>query len=134
MEKAALLPMPVATAGGEMKIDGFSFCSVRIDGTVYEDDVVIDSGEVRKRDKKPSRKFRGGFGHTPLSVEEDIPWNCSRLVIGTGVDGKLPVLPEVRREAEQRKVELLVVPTARAIEELQQARPGTTNAVLHITC
>jgi hypothetical protein len=99
-----------------MKIDGFSFGSIRIDGTVYEDDVVIDSGAVRKRDKKPSRKFRGDYGHTPLSVEEDLPWNCSRLVIGTGVDGKLPVLLEVRREADRHKIELLVVPTARAIE------------------
>jgi hypothetical protein len=72
-----------------MKIENFSFGSIRIDGTVYEDDVVIDAGAVRKRDKKPSRKFRGDYGHTPLSVEEDIPWNCSRLVIGTGVDGKL---------------------------------------------
>jgi hypothetical protein len=117
-----------------MKIENFSFGSIRIDGTVYEDDVVIDRGAVRKRDKRPSRKFRGDYGHTPLSVEEDIPWNCSRLVIGTGVDGKLPVLPEVLHEAERRKIELVVVPTARAIEELQQGRSGTTNAVLHITC
>lgn len=126
--------LPMAIAGGEMKIDGFSFGSIRIDGTVYEDDVAIDSGVVRKRDKKPSRKFRGDYGHTPLSMEEDIPWNCSCLVIGTGVDGKLPVLPEVKREVERRKIELLVVPTARAIEELRQGRPETTNAVLHITC
>jgi hypothetical protein len=117
-----------------MKIENFSFGSIRIDGTVYEDDVVIDVGSVRKRDKKPSRKFRADYGHTPLSVEEDIPWNCSRLVIGTGVDGKLPVLPEVMHEAERRKIQLLVLPTARAIEELQQGGKEITNAVLHITC
>ena len=117
-----------------MKIQEFSFGSIRIDGTVYEDDVVIDGGVVRKREKKPSRKFRGDYGHTPLSVEEDIPWNCSRLVIGTGVDGKMPVLPEVMREAERRKIEILVLPTASAIEELQQGGQGMTNAVLHITC
>jgi hypothetical protein len=117
-----------------MKIENFSFGLIRIDGILYEDDVVIDGGVIRKRDKKPSRRFRGDYGHTPLSVEEDIPWNCTRLVIGTGVDGKLPVLPDVMREAERRKIELIVVPTARAIEELQEARPGATNAVLHITC
>lgn len=119
-----------------MKIQDFSFGLIRIDGTTYEDDVVIDGGEIRKRDKRPSRKLRDDYGHTPLSVEEDIPWNCSRLVIGTGVDGKLPVLPEVRREAERRKIEFLVVPTARAIEHLRQGKPEikTTNAILHITC
>jgi hypothetical protein len=26
-----------------------------------------------KRKKKPSKKFRDAFGHTPLSVEEEIP-------------------------------------------------------------
>jgi hypothetical protein len=117
-----------------MEIQSFSFGSIQIDGAVYKDDVVIDNGEVRKRAKGPSRKFRDAYGHTPLSVEEDLPWNCSRLVIGTGVDGKMPVLPEVKREAERRRIELLAVPTPRAIEELRQARPGTTNAVLHITC
>jgi hypothetical protein len=60
--------------------------------------VVIDRGTVRKRKKKPSKKFRDAFGHTPLSVEEKIPWKCRRLVIGSGT-GALPVMKEVKREA-----------------------------------
>jgi hypothetical protein len=116
-----------------MKIQSFSFGSIGIDGTTYEDDVVIDGGEIRLRKKKPSKKFRDQFGHTPLSVEEEIPWKCRRLIIGTGVYGKLPVMPGVKREAERRNVELLLVPTVRAIEELQQ-KPEATNAILHVTC
>lgn len=116
-----------------MQIQDFSFGSIRVEGTTYEHDLVIDSGEIRKRKKEPSKKYRGDFAHTPLSIEEDIPWNCRRLVIGTGVYGKLPVLPEVKREAEHRKVELLIVPTARAIEELRHCTKDT-NAILHITC
>lgn len=116
-----------------MQIEDFSFGSIRIDGATYENDVVIESGEIRKRKKKPSKKFRDEFGHTPLSVDEDIPWKCRRLVIGTGAYGKLPVMTEVKREAERRKVELLILPTAAAIEELQRAREGT-NAILHVTC
>ncbi len=67
-----------------MRFEKFSFGSIRIDGVIYEHDVVIDGGQVRKRKKKPSKKFRGDFGHTPLSIEEEIPWKCRRLVIGTG--------------------------------------------------
>ena len=52
-------------------------------GSTYEQDVVIDRGEIRKRKKAPSRRFREEFGHTPLSIEEKIPWKCHRLVIGT---------------------------------------------------
>ena len=116
-----------------MQIESFSFGSIRIDGTTHDHDVVIEHGEIRKREKKPSKKFRDDFGHTPLSVEEDIPWKCRRLVIGTGAYGRLPVMKEVKREAEHRKVELLILPTPRAIEELRRDTKGT-NAILHVTC
>jgi hypothetical protein len=98
----------------------------------YDHDVVIDQGKVRKRKKRPSRKFRDEFGHTPLSIEEDIPWRCRRLVIGTGT-GALPVMGQVREEARRRHIELVIEPTARAIEVLEQ-QPADTNAILHVTC
>ena len=115
-----------------MRIEEFSFGSIRIDGMTYEHDVVIDRGEIRKRRKKPSKKFRDTFGHTPLSVEEDIPWKCRCLVIGTGT-GALPVMDEVKKEAKRRHVRLLVLPTAEAIEALKD-KPDETNAILHLTC
>ena len=116
-----------------MRFDNFSFGSIAIDGVTHEHDVVIDCGEVRKRKKKPSKRFRDTFGHTPLSAEEDIPWQCRRLVVGTGAYGNLPVMEEVRRDAARRNIELLIVPTAQAIELLKQ-RPEETNAILHVTC
>ena len=115
-----------------MRFQKYSFGSIRIDGITYEHDVVIDRGNVRKRKKKPSKEFRDQFGHTPVSVEEDIPWKCRRLIIGTGT-GALPVMDSVKREAIRRKIELLVVPTADAIETLKK-HPDDTNAILHVTC
>ena len=115
-----------------MQFQSFSFGSIRIDGVTYEHDVVIDGAQIRKRKKKASKKYRDRFGHTPLSIEEKIPWECTRLIIGTGTGG-LPVMDEVKLEAKRRKVELLVVPTARAIELLKHAR-AHTNAILHVTC
>ena len=115
-----------------MRFEGFTFGSVRIDGVTYEHDVVIDRGQVRKRKKKPSKKFRAEFGHTPLSLAEKIPWKCRRLVVGTGT-GALPVMEELKREATRRNIELLILPTVRAIQVLE--RDSTeTNAVLHVTC
>jgi len=116
-----------------MRFDKFSFGSIQIDGSTYEHDVVIDRGEVSKRKKKPSKKFRDGFGHTPLSIEEKIPWECRQLVIGTGAHGNLPVMSEVQREAERRKIKLLTLPTIEALKVLEQD-PKDTNAILHVTC
>jgi hypothetical protein len=70
-----------------MRFERFSFGQITIDGVTYEHDIVIDHGEIRKRIKKPSKKLREAFAHTPLSAAEEIPWKCRRLVIGTGAYG-----------------------------------------------
>ena len=116
-----------------MRFSKFSFGVLRIDGRPFEHDVVIDRGEIRDRRKKPSKKFRDDFGHTPLSIAEDIPWKCRQLVIGTGAYGRLPVMKEVEREAKRHKVKLLILPTIRAIEVLEED-PADTNAIIHVTC
>jgi hypothetical protein len=111
-----------------MRFEHFGFGSIRIDRTTYNHDVVIDRGQIRRRKKKPSKQFRGEFGHTPLSIEEKIPWN----VIGTGA-GALPVMKEVKLEAQRRNIELWILLTKQAIKELRHEHEGT-NAVLHVTC
>jgi hypothetical protein len=118
---------------GRMRFDSFEFGSIQIDGVTHRYDVLIDRGSVRKRKKKQSRPFRDTYGHTPLSAAEEIPWKCRRLVVGTGVRGALPVMEDVEREARRRQVQLLVLPTAQAIEEVAKGDEGT-NAVLHVTC
>jgi hypothetical protein len=116
-----------------MKFKTFSFGSLQIDTKNYDHDVVIDRGEIRKRQKKPSKRFREDFGHTPLSLEEKIPWECRRLVVGTGAYGRLPIMKSVRSEAQVREVELVILPTEKAIELLNK-QPKDTNAILHVTC
>jgi hypothetical protein len=111
----------------------FHFGSIRIDEVAYERDVIIDRGQVCKRKKKPSRRFRDEFGHTPVSTDEKIPWKCRRLVIGTGKYGSLPVMDEAKSEAHRRKIELVILPTDEAIETLAK-RSEDTNAILHVTC
>ena len=116
-----------------MRFEAYSFGSIRIDGVTYDRDVVIDHGEIRRRSKGPSKALRGTYGHTPLSAAEEIPWDCRRLVIGTGDMGALPILPEVDAEARRRDVELVKLPTRDAIKLLSKGTKGT-NAILHLTC
>ena len=116
-----------------MRFDRYEFGSIQIDGVTYEHDVVIDGGSIRKRKKKPSKRFRSSYGHTPLSAAEDIPWSCRRLVVGTGAHGALPIMEDIEREANARQVELVMAPTPQAIEELVRESRGT-NAILHVTC
>jgi hypothetical protein len=116
-----------------VRFESFSFGSIQIDGVTYGYDLVIDRGRIRKRKKKASKQYRDAYGHTPLSAQEDIPWRCRRLVVGTGAEGGLPVTDEVRKEARLRKVELLSLPTKDAIAILNRGDEDT-NAILHVTC
>jgi hypothetical protein len=117
-----------------MKAKSTGFGEVRIEGERYPYDVVIDAGRIRRRRKGPSKALRGQYGHTPLSLGEDLPWAGRRLIIGTGVDGRLPVTPEVTTEAGRRGVELVVLPTRDACRLIADLKAKEVYAVLHVSC
>jgi hypothetical protein len=114
-----------------MNVTGLSFGEITIDGETWEKDVIIENGSVKKRSKSESKKYTYRFGHTPLSTDENIPWNCSRLIVGAGQSSALPVMKEVRDMAARKGVELLVMSTPEAVKHINDHR---TNLILHLTC
>jgi hypothetical protein len=60
----------------------YSFGSIRVDGVTYDHDLIIDRGKIRKRKKAASKRFRGVYGHTPLSAAEDIPDQDGQALAG----------------------------------------------------
>jgi len=114
-----------------MKVKKLSFGSINIDGKNYFKDIVIQKGKIKKRKKKESKKFRGRFGHTPLSILENIPWDCKKLIIGTGHNSALPVMNEVKEKAKKKGVELVLVSTPDAILYINEKN---TNFILHLPC
>ena len=111
-----------------------AFGKLRIEGESYASDVVIDGGRVLRRRKGPSKALRGQFGHTPLSIAEEIPWGGRRLIVGTGAYGSLPIAPDVYEEAKRRGIVIEALPTADACRLLADLEPEDVYAVLHITC
>jgi hypothetical protein len=65
---------------GSMRFEDFSFGALQIDGVTDDYDVVIDRGELRKRKKTASKPFREAYGHTPISIDENISWKASGQV------------------------------------------------------
>ena len=105
-----------------------AFGLVEVDGERYDRDVVIEAGRVRQRRKGPSKPFRSAFGHTPLSAAERLPWTGPRLIVGTGVEGALPVLDDVRTEAHRRGIILELLPTDDACRRIEEAGDEPVNA------
>lgn len=117
-----------------MRIRFVSFGAIEVEGRRYDRDVVLEGGHVRKRKKAPSKPYRDRFGHTPLSVDEAIPWSGRRLIVGTGADGQLPIMPEVYEEARRRRVRVVALPTEDACDLLREADVRQVTAILHVTC
>ena len=111
-----------------------SFGLIEIGGRRFEHDIVLEGGVVRRRKKGASKAYRGRYGHTPLSLDEAIPWLARLLIIGTGATGQLPIMPELYEEARRRGVEIVAEPTELACRRLQEADPRDVAAVLHVTC
>ncbi len=121
------------SSGQELRISQCKWAKIVINGKTFEEDVVIDRGVVRERKKKPSKKYQSRFGHTPVSVDEEIPWDCEELVIGIGFQSRLPVMREVMAEAARRKVKIMPLPTPKAVEYFRTHQKGR-NAIFHLTC
>jgi hypothetical protein len=117
-----------------MRAELLAFGEIEIEGERYQHDVVIESGRVRKRSKKPSKAYRDEYGHTPLSADEKIPWAGARLIVGTGAYGSLPIMPQVHEEAARRGIEIIAIPTKEACAMLGDLEAEQINAILHVTC
>ena len=116
-----------------MRFGRYAFGSIEVDGTTFDHDIVIEGDRIRKRRKGPSKALRTTSGHTPLSADEEIPWDCRRLIVGSGASGALPVTDDLLEEAARRGVEVVILPTREAIEAIAQGG-ADTNAILHVTC
>ena len=110
------------------------FGAILVGGERFDHDVVVEAGRVRRREKGPSKTYRNRYGHTPLSLDEEVPWSAPQLVVGTGANGRLPIMPEVWDEAKARGVELIALPTSEACELLRSIDEQPVSAVLHVTC
>ena len=114
-----------------MKMNSLSFGTIEIDGKIWEKDIVISMASIEKRQKKGSKSLKSSYGHTPLTLYENIPWDCKVLVIGTGMYGSLPIMDEVKRKADDLGVKLIIEKTPNAVYHLNEKN---TNFVLHLTC
>jgi len=116
------------------KVKSVSFGKIKVDGKLYEKDIVIEGYEVRTRKKGPSKPKKSKYGHTPLTHLEEIPWDCKVLVIGIGMSERLPVTDKFKEVAKKKGVELIMLRTPEAVTYYNKNFTEDMNAIFHITC
>jgi len=112
-------------------IDAYQFGSMTIDGRDHAKDLIIyPDGTVREN-------WRRTAGH--FLVEEDIhdllATDPETLVVGTGGSGMMRVGEKLVTLLEERGIELIAVPTAKAVQAYNRLhKEKRVGCCFHLTC
>ncbi len=117
------------------KIDGTSFGSITIEGSLIEHDVLIRlSGEVRRRKKKLSKAVYGTSHIISLEEAEHLfEKGAERLIIGAGQSGMVTLSAEASDFFGAKGLHVDLSPTPKAIEQWNKAK-GAVIGLFHVTC
>ncbi|BAD86472.1 hypothetical protein, conserved, DUF498 family [Thermococcus kodakarensis KOD1] len=118
-----------------MRLEYPAFGKIIVDGATYEHDIVLyPSGKVERRKKKISKQ-KHGTSHKldPEELKEYLTEDFDVLVVGTGMYGKLSLLPESRELIKGKEV--LELPTKKAVEVFNELYgKKKVLGIFHITC
>ncbi|MDD5416639.1 MAG: MTH938/NDUFAF3 family protein [Candidatus Aenigmarchaeota archaeon] len=111
-----------------VSIDSFYFGNIIIKGRKFTNDVSVSwDGEVIPR--QSSHIFSENDFHDMIMKEPEI------VVIGTGTAGQMKVDPGVSVKAGVEGVQLVIKPTAQAVEEFNKySRRNKVIGIFHLTC
>ncbi len=116
-----------------MKINGYSFGKITIDGKDYTSDVIIYPDRV---DSSWWRKE--GHYLQPVDLRDIITSKPDVLIIGTGHDGIMRVPEDTLGFIKSKGIEVHIGMTSRALELFNQMQSEKSDkriiAALHLTC
>jgi hypothetical protein len=112
-----------------MRIEGYSFGRVLVDGEEHTKDVIV----------LPSRVVgdwwrRDGHSLVLEDLEEVLEELPERLIVGTGAYARMRPDPRAIERLRERDVEVESLPTPDAVERFGELDPSRTAAALHLTC
>jgi len=114
-----------------MKIVGYRFGSIDIDGRTYTSDVIITPERVIDRWRR-----RRGHALAVVDLDDIVAGRPDVLVIGTGYFGRMSVAQATRRYLEQKGIQVRDARTRKAVHEFRRLQKERRRVVaaLHLTC
>lgn len=116
-------------------IEKTKFGSIKIEGTVYKEDVIIRlDGKVEKRKKKLSKEIYGTSHMISLAEAEYVYEEGARLlIIGSGQSGRVELSEEAADYFTRKNCRVELLPTPEAIRVWNNAE-GAMIGLFHTTC
>ena len=113
-----------------MKIQSYKFGKLKIDGLMYESDLILTAEEIHENWQRQSSHRLQMADLDPL-----LALNPTRLIIGTGFMGLLQVDEEVFKALRQHDIKFHVMKTKRALRTFRSYKNKENVVVaLHLTC
>jgi len=113
-----------------MKIEGYNFGEIKINGKSYRSDVIIFPDKV-----KSDWWRKEGHSLCLEDLEDVLKEKPEILIIGTGAYGVMRVPDEIVKALMSRGIEVKVMPTKLACEEFNKlVGKKKVIAALHLTC
>ena len=113
-----------------MKIDSFRPGEITIEGKRYNSDVIVFPHHV-----KSDWWRKSGHQVYPEDIEEVVQEKPEILVVGTGEDEMMKVLPETKRHLGEQGIELITQATGEACQTYNQlCSSRKVIGAFHLTC
>lgn len=113
-----------------MKIESYDFGKIKIDGKIYNHDVIIFDDGVKDWWRKDSHWV--GIEDAKKIVEN----NPKTVIFGTGYSGCMEVSEEAKKYLEKLSAEVIIEPTKKACDAFNKlfSEDESIIAALHLTC
>lgn len=106
-----------------MRLDGYRFGRVLVDGEEHTEDVIVLPNRVVGEWWR-----RNGHSLVLEDLEDVLDELPERLILGTGAYGRLRAAPAALEQVRAREIEVESLPTPDAVERFGQLDPARTAA------
>ena len=121
-----------------MMIEDTSFGKVKVDGKVYNHDIVILPEGIIEREKQIS-KSKHGTSHKFTKEEMENYLNLinrpiENVIVGTGQYGKLHLLDETKEMLREKGISWTEMKTTHLVKDTAKFDRDKSIVIIHVTC
>jgi hypothetical protein len=117
-----------------MKIEEYSFGTIRINGNVYSKDLWLINGKIDKRDKNIAKdKFGTSHKICAKELKKIVTKKTKRVIIGSGASGLVTLTEKASKFLEDRDVKLKIYKTSDPVlKKIELCEDDS--GIIHLTC
>jgi len=117
-----------------MKIEEYSFGTIRINGNVYSKDLWLINGKIDKRDKSIAKdKFGASHKICVKELKKIVTKKTKRVIIGSGASGLVTLTEKASKFLDDKDIKLEIYKTSDLILKKIKICEDDS-AIIHLTC